>query len=311
MADIVVADGQSGVNLEECSVVVLSAGDAAMTMRGAQDGEPGMAIQVIETSDYEDLENKPQINGVTLMGDLSSDDLGIIIPTNVSDLNNDAEYITSSSLPTNVSDLNNDAGYITSAALPTDLSDLNNDVGFITSAALPTDVSELNNDAGYLTAETDPVFSASDAYGITSSDISNWNGKSDFSGSYTDLTDKPTIPTKVSQLQNDSGFVNASGAASAAPVQSVNGSTGTVTISVPTKVSQLQNDSGFITDAGVTSFNGSTGAVTYSAPVSSVNGQTGAVSLTIPTVPTNVSSFNNDAGYLTLSTLPVYNGGVS
>ena len=31
----------------------------------------------------------------------------------------------------------------------------------------------------------------------------------------------------------------------------------------------------------------------------------------VPTVPTNVSSLNNDAGYLTLSTLPVYNGGVS
>lgn len=31
---------------------------------------------------------------------------------------------------------------------------------------------------------------------------------------------------------------------------------------------------------------------------------------TIPTVPTNVSAFNNDAGYLTLSTLPIYNGGV-
>ena len=30
-----------------------------------------------------------------------------------------------------------------------------------------------------------------------------------------------------------------------------------------------------------------------------------------PAMPTNVSSFNNDAGYLTLSTLPVYNGGVS
>ena len=28
------------------------------------------------------------------------------------------------------------------------------------------------------------------------------------------------------------------------------------------------------------------------------------------TIPTNVSAFNNDAGYLTLSTLPIYNGGV-
>lgn len=34
--------------------------------------------------------------------------------------------------------------------------------------------------------------------------------------------------------------------------------------------------------AGVTSFNGSTGDVTFSAPVTSVNGQTGAVSLSIP-----------------------------
>ena len=31
----------------------------------------------------------------------------------------------------------------------------------------------------------------------------------------------------------------------------------------------------------------------------------------VPTVPTNVSAFNNDAGYLTLADLPVYNGGVS
>ena len=47
------------------------------------------------------------------------------------------------------------------------------------------------------------------------------------------------------------------------------------------------------------------------APVQSVNGQTGAVSLAIPTVPTNVSSFNNDAGYLTISTLPIWDGSVT
>jgi hypothetical protein len=39
-----------------------------------------------------------------------------------------------------------------------------------------------------------------------------------------------TIPTKVSDLQNDSAFVNAAGAAAAAPVQSVNGKTGAVDI---------------------------------------------------------------------------------
>ena len=38
---------------------------------------------------------------------------------------------------------------------------------------------------------------------ITALDISAWNAKSDFSGSYNDLTDKPTIPINVSQLTND------------------------------------------------------------------------------------------------------------
>lgn len=42
---------------------------------------------------------------------------------------------------------------------------------------VPTNVSDFVNDAGYITGytETDPVFSASAAHGISSSDISNWN----------------------------------------------------------------------------------------------------------------------------------------
>ena len=98
----------------------------------------------------------------------------------------------------------------------------------------------------------------------------------------------PTVPTDVSAFNNDVGYVNATQAANAAPVQSVNGSTGAVTVSVPSKVSQLQNDSGFVNSAGAAS----------AAPVQSVNGQTGSVSLTIPTVPNDVSAFNNDSGYV-------------
>lgn len=149
---------------------------------------------------------------------------------------------------------------------------------------VPTNVSAFNNDSGYITSAQAPVQSVNGQTGTVSLSI-------------------PVVPTNVSAFNNDVGYLTS------APVTSVNGQTGAVTVSVPTNTSQLNNDSGFLTSA-VTSFNGSTGAVTYSAPVSSVNGQTGAVTLTIPTVPTNVSSFNNDAGYLTLSTLPVYGGGV-
>ena len=39
--------------------------------------------------------------------------------------------------------------------------------------------------------------------GIKLEDIAKWDAKSDFSGSYLDLSDLPTIPTKVSQLDND------------------------------------------------------------------------------------------------------------
>ena len=46
--------------------------------------------------------------------------------------------------------------------------------------------------------------------GITAVDISNWNAKSDFSGSYLDLTDLPEIPSKVSDLNNDLSFATQS-----------------------------------------------------------------------------------------------------
>lgn len=81
-------------------------------------------------------------------------------------------------------------------------------------------------------------------------------------------------------------------------VSTVNGSSGAVTITVPTKTSDLNNDSGFLISA-VTTFNGRSGAVTYSAPVSSVNGQTGAVTglQTTANLVTSVSSSSTDSQY--------------
>ena len=146
--------------------------------------------------------------------------------------------------------------------------------------------------------------------------------------------DSDDIPTKTSQLQNDSGYITDAGVTSfngntgavtyTAPVTKVNNKTGAVsltatdvgalpdTTSIPSKTSQLQNDSGFITDAGVTSFNGNTGAITYTAPVTKVNNKTGDVSLTasdvgaVPTTRTvnskalsaDITLFASDVGAL-------------
>ena len=57
---------------------------------------------------------------------------------------------------------------------------------------------------GYLTEETEPAFNASAAKEITSQNITDWNNKSDFSGDYNDLTNKPE---NVSSFNNDAGYL--------------------------------------------------------------------------------------------------------
>ena len=67
---------------------------------------------------------------------------------------------------------------------------------------------------GGITQESDPLFRASAAAGITSSDIAAWNGKMDkvtlasvaTSGNYNDLSNKPTIPTTLSQLTQSASY---------------------------------------------------------------------------------------------------------
>lgn len=208
------------------------------------------------TMDYDELINKPSINSVELSGNKSLEDLGIIIPTKTSDLDNDSGFITSADVPTTTSDLTNDSGFITTSDLapvavsgsyndlsnkptiPTLTSQITNDSGFITTASVPTSVSQLANDMGYL----------------TSSDVSEVA----ISGDYDDLLNKPTIPTKTSDLDNDSGFITSS--------------------DIPTDLSDFNNDCGFI------GFTELTGLLT-----------SGSTSLTI-----------SDASITTTSTIDIY-----
>ncbi len=92
-------------------------------------------------------------------------------------------------------------------------------------------------------------------------DTTYW-GKTKLSNTIADDDTTALTPKAV----YDAGYVNAAGAASAAPVQSVNGQTGVVSLTiptVPTNVSDFNNDTGYLTSStGVTSVNGSAGAVT-------------------------------------------------
>lgn len=83
---------------------------------------------------------------------------------------------------------------------------------------LPSKTSQLVNDSGYLTEHQDISHKADKSElhnhenksvldSITSTKISQWDNKSNFSGNYNDLTNKPTIPTKLSQLTNDKGYL--------------------------------------------------------------------------------------------------------
>ena len=67
-----------------------------------------------------------------------------------------------------------------------------------------------------------------------------WETFSKFSGSYNDLTDKPTIPTLPSNIVNT--ITTTAGTHTA-----ITNQTGSVSFNVPTKTSHLTNDSGFIT----------------------------------------------------------------
>lgn len=139
------------------------------------------------------------------------------------------------------------------------------------------------------------------------------------SGSYSDLSDKPTIPTKTSELTNDSGFIT--GYTEADPtvpshVKSIsttdisNWNAKAETSDIPTKVSDLENDAEYITAEALSGLGGGdmlkatydkddNGVVDDAEKLGGVAASEYAKKSDVPTVPTNVGAFTNDAGYLT------------
>lgn len=140
---------------------------------------------------------------------------------------------------------------------------------------------------------------------------STWDAKSNFSGSYNDLTDKPTIPDAVTEdTVSGWGFTKNTGTYSkptggipkvdlANDVQASLGKADTALQEHQSLAAYRTAAEQNIIDNGKQDKITSTNKLAYSL----ISGAP-----TIPTVPANVSAFTNDAGYLTLATLPKYEG---
>ena len=131
------------------------------------------------------------------------------------------------------------------------------------------------------------------------------------SGNYDDLTNKPTIPAPVTeQTVSGWGFTKNTGTYSkptggipktdlASAVQASLGKADTALQEHQSLAAYRTAAAQDIIDNGKQDKITSTNKLAYSL----ISGTP-----TIPTVPTNVSAFTNDAGYLTLATLPKYEG---
>ena len=294
------------------------------------------------SGDYNDLTNTPQI------------------PTEVSAFNNDAGYITMDSIPTNVSTFANDAGYITGyteidplfSAWDKDYNDL---INTPTIPTVPTNISAFINDAGYLTDFTEQqiLTISNDTIFLTGGSFVKLPAvAAGFSGDYNDLTNTPiipTIPTNVSAFINDAGYltdfteqqiltisndtifltggsfvklpegfsgnyydlINRPSLAAVAISGNYNDLTNKPVIpTIPTNVSAFTNDAGYLTDfteqqiltiSNDTIFLTGGSFVKLPAVAAGFSGDYNDLTNTpiIPTIPTNVSAFINDAGYLT------------
>lgn len=223
------------------------------------------------TNSVSNLANYYKKSETYTQGEVNSLLSAITIPTKTSDLTNDSNFVSDtdyataskggvikvgSGLAITNGVLSTTGGGVADAVewsnvlnKPSDVSYWTNDAGYITSAALPTKTSDLTNDSGFLTSytETDPIYSASPAAGITAADISSWNAKSDFSGSYNDLTDKPTIPTvnnaTLTIQRNNTNVGTFTANAS---------SNKTINITVPTTVAELSDASTYVTQNNLT-----------------------------------------------------------
>ena len=276
------------------------------------------------SGDYNDLTNTPTIPTV---------------PTNVSAFTNDAGYLTDytetdpqynawnkdyndlinkptiPTVPANVSAFTNDAGYLTGYT-ETDPQynawnkDYNDLINKPTIPTVPTNVSAFTNDANYVTTSQLNAANYITAAQVPAQVNADWNATTGaaqilnkptlFSGNYSDLTNKPTLFDG-----NYNSLSNRPNLAAVATSGNYNDLINKPAIpTVPTYVSAFTNDAGYLTnftetDPQFSAWDKDYNDLTNKPTLFSGNYNDLTNKPMIPTVPTNVSAFTNDAGYLT------------
>ena len=242
----------------------------------------------------------------------------ISVPTKVSDLTNDLNFVEE----TDLADVAFSGAYadITGTPyVPTKTSDLTNDSDFV------SDANYVHTDNNFTTALKDKLNGI--ATGAEVNVQSDWNITDTSSDAF--IKNKPAIPTKTSDLTNDSGFITS--AALPTKTSDLTNDSGFITnqvnnlanyydqtainsmfnaLDVPTKTSDLTNDSGFLTSIPIASASTLGGVKIGNGINVAADGTiSAAISASldwndITNKPTGVSYWTNDAGYITSADIP-------
>lgn len=100
------------------------------------------------TANYENLINKPSINNVTLIGNKNTEDLGLVAPSDLSEVAFSGDYddlTDKPTIPSKVSDLTNDSGFITIEDLTASNVDYDNTASGISSDDVQSAIDNIIN----------------------------------------------------------------------------------------------------------------------------------------------------------------------